>query len=235
MSAERVRELRGEGRWAEALGLVDDPLARADLLNERALFAGDAEARAEAARELDRAEARLALERGRIVHARFLAERGEEDPRELELFERALALFRLTGDRAGEGEALFWIGLVHQVVRGGSAAAEAFFGDSYELAREHGDAKLMSYAARHLGFVDYDAGRLDEAESRLRESVELREREGFWPGVAAGLVSLAEVAAERGRRAEAKEHLARARELAERTGAHAFLRRVEAAGAEHDL
>ena len=93
----------------------------------------------------------------------------------------------------------------------------------------------MSYAARHLGFADYDAGRLDDAERRFAESVELREREGFWPGVAAGLATVAEVAAERGRRAEAKEHLARARELAERTGAHAFLRRVEAVAAEHDL
>ena len=53
--------------------------------------------------------------------------------------------------------------------------------------------------------------------------------------MAAGLATLAEVAAERGRRAEAKEHLARARELAERTGAHAFLRRIEAVAAEHDL
>jgi tetratricopeptide (TPR) repeat protein len=235
VSADRVRELRGEGRWNEALELIDDPLARADLMNEWALFAGDAEARAEAVRELDRAEARLALERGRILHARFLAERGAEDPRELEVFECALELFRRADDRAGEGEALFWIGLVYQVVRGNPAAAEPFFADSYELAREHGDAKLMSYAARHLGFVDYEAGRLDEAEERFRESVDLRERERFWPGVAAGLVTLAEVAAERGRRAEAKEHLQRARELAERTGAHAFLRRIEAAGAEHDL
>jgi tetratricopeptide (TPR) repeat protein len=234
VSSERVRELRGEGRWAEALELVDDPLARADLLNEQALFAGDADARAAAGRELDRAEGRLCLERGRVLHARFLAER-EEDPRELELFERALELFRSAGDRAGEAEALFWVGLVHQVVRGERAAGEPYFGESYELARELGDAKLMSYDARHLGFVDYEAGRLDEAEQRFRESVELREREGFWPGVAAGLVTLAEVAAERGRRDEAKEHLARARELGERTGSHAFLRRADAVVEEHDL
>ena len=234
MSAERVRQLRGEGRWADALELVDDPLARADLLNEQALFAGDADARAAAGRELDRAEARLALERGRVLHAGFLSDR-EEDPRELELFERALELFRSARDEAGEGEALFWIGLVHQVVRGDSSEAEALLRVSYELARKHGDAKLMSYAARHLGFADYDAGRLDDAERRFAESVELREREGFWPGVAAGLATVAEVAAERGRRAEAKEHHARARELAETTGAHAFLRRVEAVAAEHDL
>jgi tetratricopeptide (TPR) repeat protein len=234
VSAPRVRELRGRGRWREALELVDDPLLRADLLNEQALFAGDADARAAAGRELDRAEALVALGRGRVLHARFLAER-EEDPRELELFERALEIMREAGDRLGEAEALFWIGLVHQVVRGDSATAEPYFRDSYELARREGDAKLMSYDARHLGFVDYEAGRLDEAEERFRESVELREREGFLPGVAAGLVTLAEVAAERGRRAEAKEQLERARGLAEQAGATAFLRRVEAVAAEHDL
>jgi tetratricopeptide (TPR) repeat protein len=234
VSADRVRELRGEGRWAEALELVDEPLARADLLNEQALFAGDADARAAAERELDRADALLALGRGRVLHAQFLSER-DEDPRELELFERALELFRAAGDRAGEGEALFWVGLVHQVVRGDSATAEPYFGASYELAREHGDAKLMSYDARHLGFVDYDAGRLDEAEARFRESVELRERDGFVPGVAAGLLTLAQVALERGRDAEGRELLTRARDLAQQCGAHAFLERIEAAVAEHGL
>ena len=229
-----MRELRGLGRWAEALELVDDPLLRADLLNEQALFAGDAEARASAERELDRAEALVALGRGRALHARFLADR-EEDPLELELFEHALELFRAAGDRAGEGEALFWVGLVHQVVRGDSVTAESFFSDSYELARERDDVKLMSYDARHLGFVDYDAGRLDEAERRFRESVELRERDGFVPGVAAGLLTLAQVAFERGRVDEAREQLGRARELAEQTGSHAFLERIEAVAAEHAL
>jgi tetratricopeptide (TPR) repeat protein len=234
VSADRVRELRGAGRWVDALELVDEPLARADLLNEQALFAGDADARAAAERELDRAEACLALGRGRVLHARFLADR-EEDPRELELFERALALFRAAGDRAGEAEALFWVGLVHQVVRGDSSAAEPYLSESYELAREHGDTKLQSYDARHLGFVEYEAGRLDEAERRFRESVELRERDGFAPGVAAGLLTLAQVAFERGRAAEGRELLTRARGLAEQCGADAFLQRIEAAAAEHGL
>jgi hypothetical protein len=42
-----VKELRGTGRWDEALDHVDDPLARADLLNEQALFTGSADARPE--------------------------------------------------------------------------------------------------------------------------------------------------------------------------------------------
>jgi tetratricopeptide (TPR) repeat protein len=232
MSADEVRALRGRGRWREALELVDDPLTRADLLNEQALFAGDADARRAAEAELDRAEGWLCLGRGRVLHACFLAER-EEDPRELELFERALALFRAAGDRAGEAEALFWIGLVHQVVRGDSQTAEPYLRDSYASARERGDTKLMSYDARHLGFVEYEAGRLDEAERWLRESVDLRERDGFVPGVAAGLLTLAELAFEGGRETEGRGLLARARDLAEESGADAFLRRIEAVAGEH--
>jgi flagellar FliJ protein len=102
-----VARLRGEGRWAEALEHAgDDPLLRADLLNEQALFAGSAEARELAARELDRAEARLEAERGRILHARFLAERGAEDPQGLEHFEASLELARREAEVEARREVL---------------------------------------------------------------------------------------------------------------------------------
>jgi tetratricopeptide (TPR) repeat protein len=222
-----VDRLRGEGRWNDALALVDDPLARADFLNEQALFAGDADARAAAGRELDRAEARLLLERGRVLHARFFAER-EEDPRELELFEAGLSLARTSGDDRLVAEALFWIGLVHQVVRADHAAANPFFEESYAMASRLGDRKLMSYAIRHLGFVHDYAGRHDEAWAAFEESVRLRREEGFLPGVAAGLLTLGEVAAEQGRPDEAARLLEEARELARESGAAAFLGLIEA-------
>jgi tetratricopeptide (TPR) repeat protein len=226
-----VDKLRGEGRWAEALALVDDPLARADLLNEQALFAGDADARAEAERELDRAEARLLLERGRVLHARFLAER-QEDPRELELFESGLALARTSGDDPLVAEALFWVGIVHQVVRGDQDASFPCFERSYAIASELNDRKLMSYAVRHLGFAHDAAGRNEEAWAAFDESVRLRREEGFLPGVAAGLFTLGEVAVERGRPDQAKPLLEEARELAERTGARPFLELIDAALSE---
>jgi tetratricopeptide (TPR) repeat protein len=223
-----VERLRGEGRWDDALALVDDPLARADLLNEQALFAGDAEARAAAARELDRAEVRLLLERGRVLHARFLAER-EEDPRELELFEAGLALARAAGDDRLVAEGLFWVGLVHQVVRGDHTAALPCFEQSYALAARSNDRKLMSYAIRHLGFAHDGAGRHQQAWAAFEESVALRRAEGFLPGVAAGLLTLGEVAAEQGRPEQAEQLLGEARELALESGATAFLPRIEAA------
>jgi tetratricopeptide (TPR) repeat protein len=232
VSAERVAGLRGEGRWREALALVDDPLARADLLNEQALFTGNADARIEAVRELDRAEALLALGRGRVLHARFLVDRAAEDPAELESFERALAIAGRLEDIGLEAQARFWVGLVHQVVRGDHTTGVPYFQRSYDLARELGDTVTMSYAVRHLAFADDEAGRHEQAWARFRESVELRRAAGFLPGVAAGLFALGEVAAEHGRPVEARELLEEARELAERVGAEPFLRLIEAALAE---
>lgn len=226
-----MKSLRGQGRWEEALEQTDGPLARADLLNEWALFAGDEDARRRAGDELARAEALLALGRGRMVHAEFLTAR-KEDPRELELFERALELARSLGDRGLEAQALFWVGLVHQVVRGDSPASVRFFQDSYDFAQELGDTLTMSYAARHLGFAELDAGRPEDAWARFEESVALRRADGFLPGVAAGLLTLGEVAAEAGRYEQARELLLEARTLAERVGAEPFLRRIEGALAE---
>lgn len=226
-----MRELRGQGRWEEALARTADPIARADLLNEWALFAGSDDARRRAGDELARAEALLALGRGRMIHAQYLADR-EEDPRELELFERALELARSLGDRALEAQALFWVGLVHQVVRGDNPASLRYFQDSYDFAQQLGDTLTMSYAARHLGFVDLGAGRPEEAWARFEESVTLRRADGFLPGVAAGLLTLGEVAAEAGRFEQARKLLLEARTLAEQVGAEPFLRRIEGVLAE---
>jgi tetratricopeptide (TPR) repeat protein len=227
----KVKALRGQGRWTEALELTEDSLARADLLNEQALFSGDEDARRRAGDELARAEALVALGRGRMLHAEFLAER-HENPRELELFERALEVARSLGDRGLEAHALFWVGLVHQVVRGDNAGSLRYFQGSYDLATEGGDTIAMSYAVRHLAFIDYEAGRHSEAWSRFEESVELRRADGFLPGVAAGLLTLGEVAAELGRPEQARTLLLEARGLAEQVGAEPFLRRIEGALAE---
>lgn len=222
----------------------DVRLDRALALYEQAVFGGDASALAEADRELDAveadlttrgsgrdiaaAEAGLALARGRIVHARFL-EHHKEDPRELELFERAADLFRRLGDTRGEGEALFWIGCFHQVVRHDDEAARPALRRSYELAAEAGDRLTMSYALRHLGIADHKAGRLEAARERLEESVRLRRELDFHPGVAANLVGLAYIAVAEGHRDDALRLLDEAAVLAETSGALGIARHVEQA------
>jgi tetratricopeptide (TPR) repeat protein len=226
--AVEPQELRGQGRWDEALELTNDPFERADLLNEQALFTGSAEAREAAGRELMRAEARLLQEQGRILHARFLAER-KEDPRELELFERSLELAREAGDERLESWARFWIGIVHQVVRNDHATSLPHFESSYEAAKSRGDTLLQSYAIRHLGFAWYESGRKEDGLRALEESLELRRAEGFLPGVAAGLLTLGEIATEEGRSDDARQLLEEAKDAADRSGASAFGRRIEAA------
>ena len=90
--------------------LADHRIELARQLYERSVFGGDASALAAADRQLDAVEADLALARGRVIHARFLAQRGQdprppsEDPRELALFERAVYLYQALGDVRGAAE-----------------------------------------------------------------------------------------------------------------------------------
>jgi tetratricopeptide (TPR) repeat protein len=209
----------------------DSWVDRAKQLYERAVFGGDVDALAAADRELDEVEADLALARGRITHARFLAER-QEDPRELDLFERAVELYERVGDRRGEAEALFWVGIVHQVVHDDSGAALPSLERSYELAVEIDDKLTQSYAVRHLGFADLAAGNFDTGRERLEESVRLRREIGFGPGVAAGILALAEVTGEQGDTERAAALLDEAQAIAEESGARGVVHWIEQVRAE---
>jgi tetratricopeptide (TPR) repeat protein len=205
-----------------------EPFEQARLLYEQAVFYGDNDALASADRILDAAEAALALARGRIIHARFLAGQ-DDDPAELTLFERAAALYHQLGDTRGEGEALFWAGTYHQVVRGDHDAALPLLRRARELAAAAGDSLTLSYAVRHLGFADMAAGRLDSAREQLEESVRLRRDIGFMPGVAAGLLALAELAAQAGDPNQAQALLDEAASVATTAGAHGVLQWINQA------
>jgi tetratricopeptide (TPR) repeat protein len=206
-------------------------LERFQVLYERAVYAGDADALIEADRVVDALEAATALARGKVRHRRFLHERDRpdttpvEDPAELPLFERALELYRALGDGRGEAEALFWIGCLHQVVRHDNAAAVPLL----ERSAQTDDPSTRSEALRHLGIAAFAAGRLDEARERLEESSRLRRIAGALPGVASNLVGLAYVAAAQNRRADAFAALDEAYEIARKHAAHAVLRDVEQA------
>lgn len=210
---------------------ADERIERAKLLYERAVFGGDAGGLATAERELSGVEADLALARGRVIHARFLEERNE-DPDELDLFLRAAQIYQLLGDVRGEGESLFWVGTFHQVVRGDNDSAVPVLERAQELAVQAGDELTMSYALRHLGIADQLAGRTASARVRLEESVRLRRKIGFMPGVAANLIGLAYLAAGEGGRDKALALLDEASAIAEASGAHGTLRSVEQARTE---
>jgi tetratricopeptide (TPR) repeat protein len=210
----------------------DERLERARELYERAVFAGEPEATELAEVELDGVEADLALARGRILHARFLADRRRDDA-EQRLFERAAEVYERLGDRRGEAEALFWVGTFHQVVAGDSAAAAPLFDRARALAQADGDRLTLSYVERHRGFLAQEGGRLKEARGLLEESVRLRRELEFLPGVAAGLLALAELELEAGDRDRATGLLEEARRVAVESDAEGILRWI--AEAERDL
>jgi tetratricopeptide (TPR) repeat protein len=218
--------------------VVDERIERSRLLYERALFEGDGGALEVAELELDGVEADLALGRGRVLHGRFLQQRGEdpeqarEDPRELALFERAAELYRARGDVRGEAASLFWIGCCQQVVRRDNEAAVPVLWRSLELATQADDAMTMSEALRHLGIAEHAAGRLEAARLHLEESTRLRREIGAWPGVAANLVGLTYIAAGQDRRDDALKLIEEAQALAEASGAHGLLRQIEEARAQ---
>lgn len=201
---------------------VDERINQAERLYEQGVFGGDHAAFAEADRNLDAVEADLALARGRIAHARFVAQQVEPEE-ELGLFERAGTIYERLGDVRGQAEALFWTGAYHQAVRGDDGEARPILECALDLARSAGDNLIASYALRHLGILDHKAGRLREAREQLEESTRLRCEYDFAPGVGANQVALARIAAEEGRRKEAAELLSRAGALANDTDSYGLM------------
>jgi hypothetical protein len=222
----------------EAVGGVDERVRQAELLYEQAVFTGDAGPLAVADRELDAAEADLAVARGRLMHTRFLLHRDEDpaaavaDPGELPLFERAAQLYRALKDNRGEAEAVFWVGCFHQVVRHDNATAVSALERSLELASQAGDKAIMSEALRHLGIAAHAAGQLEAARQRLEESTRLRRETGLLPGAAANMVGLAYIAAAQHRGHDALALLDEAAAIAEASQAHRVLEQVNEARAE---
>ena len=210
---------------------MDERVTQAALVFEQAIFGGEAGPLALVARELDAAEAELAIARGKLMHARFLLLR-DETPSELGCFEHAAQLYHALGDPRGEAEALFWVGCFHQVVGGDNAAAEPVLRRSLELAREADDKDTAAEALRHLGIAAYRAGHLDAARQRLAESTQLRRESGHLRGVASNLIGLAYIAGAQGRPEDARAHLAEASAIAQDHGAQRLLDTIAEAQAE---
>ena len=206
---------------------IDDRIERAGEAYEQAVFAGDTSALTDAGRRLDAVDADAALARGRLVHAAFLADRSAaSDPDELRLFERAASLYHALGDERGEGEAQFWIGCFHQVIRGDNDSAGLALQRAGELARSANDPLTLSYVFRHQGMAEHAAGRLGQARDLLEHSTMLRRELGFQRGVAANLVGLAYIAAGQGRSQDSRDLLSEAGTIADSSGAKAISRQI---------
>lgn len=62
------------------------------------------------------------------------------------MFERAVQLYQMLGDVRGERESLFWVGIVHQVVRHDNDVAVPVLERSYDLAAQVGDNRTSAHA-----------------------------------------------------------------------------------------
>jgi tetratricopeptide (TPR) repeat protein len=216
---------------------VDERVRHAGVLYEQAVHSGDPGPLAEADRELDAAEADLAVARGRVTHTRFLLGRDQDpaaaaaDPGELPLFERAARLYRAIGDVRGEAEALFWAGCFHQVIARDDATAIPLLEQALELASQAGDTDTTAEALRHLGIAAHRAGDLDAARRRLEEATRLRRQTGQLAAAAANMIGLAYIAAAQQRTDDAGAILDEAGAIAPSSGADRILAQVNEARA----
>jgi 8-oxo-dGTP pyrophosphatase MutT (NUDIX family) len=90
----------------------------------------------------------------------------------------------------------------------------------------HGGIGALGPVGVFLGMVEAASGRLDEAESHLRQSIETAERLGLRPALVRGRLALAGVLAARHERSAAAAEAAAARELAEEIGMRLLARRA---------
>ncbi len=71
--------------------------------------------------------------------------------------------------------------------------ASMWYNNSYYLAKNTNNPIEMSFAGRHLGFLELRKGELDKAEKFLVESLKLRDEAGFKIGVPFSILSLGDL------------------------------------------
>jgi len=170
----------------------------------------------------DRLLADLLDRRGWTVVYRFLFAADVYDPARGD-FERALALREALGDDRGVAESLFHVGIVHQkraeVLDGCEDEMKLAFEHyhrAYALVRGSPHTLELAYATRHLGFVHWQRGELDEALAYYQRSLALRQEIGMAIFFAPSYSSIGHVYRQMGRQADAADAYRRACAMAER-------------------
>jgi len=164
-------------------------------------------------------------ERALDLHVRYFHGDGDVE-REESLLREALALREEHGDANGAAWSLFYVGTVQQVMHGDADAAARSFEEAYARTEQLDDPVLTSYVVRHLGQLRQTGGDYDGALPWLEESLELRQRAGWYAGTLAAHHALGSLRRARGETELAREQLERAREVGERIGSRFMLRFV---------
>jgi tetratricopeptide (TPR) repeat protein len=130
-------------------------------------------------------------------------------------FQQALALLSATHDTRGICEALFHVGLAHQVLTKQIDQALEYFTRALQIAEQHDYKYEKSYLVRHLGFIAQSSGDLDLARRYLEESLALREAIGFKAYLPFSHLAVGDVCSEQHDLAAAETHYRHAYRLAE--------------------
>jgi DNA-binding SARP family transcriptional activator len=138
------------------------------------------------------------------------------DPEALQHLERALAIRRALGDRAGEAQTAVSLGEVHFKISGPAAAVEPFQ-VALAAAREADRPSQLTMALSNLGEMYLELGRLDEAADCFRQARDVSVNFGVY-GQAYALHNLGRVYVELGRPQEAITSLRDALRLHEQSG-----------------
>lgn len=154
------------------------------------------------------------------------------------LFEKALASRRGSGDRRGESESLFHLGLASENRSAPSTddlrRARQRYEEALAAAVAGGCAIEASYAHRHLAGLLQEQRDLDGALRGFEASLILREASGYAIYVPPALLALGDVWKAKGDRVQARQHYSRALDEAERMGAERFRAAARQALAELD-
>jgi non-specific serine/threonine protein kinase len=126
----------------------------------------------------------------------YLALYGEDFPAARALYEEALAIHRQLDNAQGIADSLSHLGLLAHYQHD-HATASRLHSNSLALWRELGDRFGIAWALSNLGLVAY-RGDLNQADSLLRESVEINDSLASTWGIACSLEGLAILAAKRG-------------------------------------
>jgi len=145
--------------------------------------------------------------------------------------ERALRLYEESGDIDGRVRELLNIGGVHRQ-RGDLAAALAVYAKALEEATRSERRSLQAACLNNIAIIDWDSGRLFEAERKLRESVRLAHAVKDHGGEARALENLAQLCKSLGRTSEAAALQSESSEAFRRAGEDAEAKRMLAESAK---
>ncbi len=143
-----------------------------------------------------------------VLQGRELYKKGKY-AESLEQYERALELFRATGDLQGQADVISDIAVVYRGL-GKPDQSLILQQQAAELYKEIGDIHGQAKALRRIGVLQRHRGKLFQAIAAQEESLELMRTEGDQDGIATVLTNLGTIYGDLGRLQDARSYFERA-------------------------